>query len=71
MSKGLKWMLMGIFLAVVSVWCLLYGGVLAAASVFLIILAAGFFMGGYTCGQKKNPYPPEYPMENNKKEQES
>lgn len=42
-----------------------------ALSVFLIILAAGFFAGGYTYGRPQNSVPPEYPMENHEKEQES
>ncbi len=71
MRKDLKWMLMGIFLAVASVWCMLWGGILTALSVFLIILAAGFFAGGYTYGRPQNSVPPEYPMENHEKEQES
>lgn len=72
MNKGLKWMLTGIFLAVASIWCLLFGGaVLGWASVFLLILAIGFFAGGYGYGQQKDAGPPEYPTENNEKEQKS
>lgn len=66
MDKGLKWMLLGIFLAVISVWCLLFGGtILGWLSVFLLILAVGCFAGGYSFGQPKNTEPPEYPIENN------
>lgn len=70
MHRDLKWMLMGIFLAVVGVWCALMGGILAGLSVFVIILAVGFFAGGYAYTHQCNTEPPEYPMENNEKEQE-
>lgn len=79
MNRELKWMLLGIFLAVVSVWCLLFASgnaVLSWFSVFLVILAVGSFAGGYTGGQPGNKEPPDYPMgnddtDNNKKEQET
>lgn len=84
MRWELKRMLLGIFLAVVSIWCLLFASgnaVLSWFSVFLLILAAGNFAGGYVGNQPGPRKPrekdlPDYPMENddtdnNKKEQET
>lgn len=79
MSKELKWMLLGVFLAVVSVWCLLFASgnaVLSYLSVFLLILGVGFFAGGYSGGRPRNAEPPDYQMENidienNEKERKS
>lgn len=51
MNKGLKWMLLGIFLAVLSVWCLLAGAgdtVFAVASVILPIVAIVCFATGFS-----------------------
>ncbi len=59
MNKGLKWMLLGIFLAVLSVWCLLAGegdAVFAVVSVILPIVAIVCFATGFSLEREpENP----------------
>lgn len=69
MQWELKWMLLGGFLAIVGLWCLIWGGVLSVVSVFVMILAVGFFAGGYCGGRPGNgSKPPEYPIEKDEAE---
>lgn len=53
MQKGLKWMLLGIFLALASIWCLLAGTgsvlLLAVGFYILPLLAVISFATGFTC----------------------
>ncbi len=69
MFQRLRWMLLGIFLAILSVWALLTQTVffMALGFYFLPLAAIACFLGGFF-GNSPEKDPPDYPTEHNEKE---
>lgn len=70
MTHNLKMMLLGIFLAALSVWCLLFGQnsvFFGWTSIILILAAIISFTSGFAPGFPNEKDPPEYPNEKEQK----
>lgn len=66
MIHNLKMMLLGIFLAAASIWCLLFGqnsAFFGWTSIILILAAIISFASGFAPGFPDEKDPPEYPNE--------
>ncbi len=60
MKGNLRWMLLGIFLMVLAVWCLVFGAVddffpASLAGVLLPVAAISVFLAGWPGGKDQDP----------------
>ncbi len=64
MNRELKMMLLGVFLAAVSIWCLLFGqnsAFFGWTSIILILAAIISFTSGFAPNPPGEKDPPDYP----------